>query len=117
MEEAESLCGRVAIMDNGKIIVEDSPKNLIRRLEIPYEVKFRVDNGAEIEGLGALSGVNDVRVQENGFYFLRSSDASRSVAELLVMLRGQGLNVTDLEVLPGNLEDVFLSLTGRGLRD
>jgi ABC-2 type transport system ATP-binding protein len=117
MEEAELLCDQVAIMDHGKIVVKDSPKNLIRRLEMPYEIKFKVENVAEIEGLQELSGVREVEAKGEGIYSMRSSDASRSVTELLALMNSQELSLTDLEVLPGNLEDVFLSLTGHRLRD
>ena len=84
---------------------------------MPYEIKFKLENIVAVEGLEALPGVRGVEAKGEGSYSMRSSDASRSVTELLALMNSQGLSLTDLEVLPGNLEDVFLSLTGHRLRD
>ena len=84
---------------------------------MPYVIKFKVENVVALEGLEALSGVRGVEAKGGGSYAMRSSDASRSVTELLALMNSQRLSLTDLEVLPGNLEDVFLSLTGHRLRD
>ena len=84
---------------------------------MPYEIKFKVEGVAAIEGLEELSGVRGVEAKGEGIYSMRSSDASRSVTELLALMNSQKLSLSDLEVLPGNLEDVFLSLTGHRLRD
>ena len=121
MEEAQLLCERVAIMDRGKIVALDTPTNLVRALDAPYEVRATVGVGASDELLGALPGVIDVRPvgpvgSDGGGVALRSSDATSTVPALLSWAAERGEQLADLEVRPATLEDVFLALTGRELR-
>ena len=117
MEEAEQLCDRVAIMDNGKIVALDTPANLVASLDVPYEVKMATGEAHGVDELRGLAGVRDARVDEGGAYRLRSSDASATVPAAIAWAAAAGATLTHLEVIPANLEDVFLSLTGRSLRD
>ena len=116
MEEAQFLCERVAIMDLGKIVALDTPASLVRALDAPYEVRATVADGGSDEQLGALPGVIDVR-SEGGAVVLRSSDATQTVPALLSWAGDRSERLADLEVRPGTLEDVFLALTGRELRE
>ncbi len=120
MEEAEFLCHRVAIMDQGRIVAMDTPANLIRTLPSPYEVRIAIaerDSDAEVSGLEHLAGVDEVIADGGGIYRLRCSDASKTVSELMAWAAAGGVSPTHLEVVPSNLEDVFLAITGRALRD
>lgn len=119
MEEAQFLCNRVAIMDHGKIIAEGSPEDLVRDLNVPHEIRFKLDAYAEVPD-GILDSLVDVQwttIDEDGSYVLRSTDATGSVSDLLEKTGSLNLRLSSLEVVPGNLEDVFLSLTGHRLRD
>ena len=119
MEEAQFLCNRVAIMDHGKIIAEGSPEDLVRDLNVPYEIRFKLDAYAEVPDgiLESLVDVQSTTIDEDGSYVLRSTDATGSVSDLLEKTGSLNLRLSSLEVVPGNLEDVFLSLTGHRLRD
>ena len=117
MEEAEHLCDRVAIMDNGRIVALDTPANLVASLDVPYEVKLATGEAHGVDELRGLAGVRDARVDEDGAYRLSSSDASATVPAAMAWAAASGATLTHLEVIPANLEDVFLSLTGRSLRD
>ena len=117
MEEAESLCDRVAIMDRGRIAALDTPANLVRSLPIPYEISARIDPAQNTNGLKALDSVSEVVNGSDGSLILRSSNSAASVSALMEWVSNNGVHLTNLEVTPYNLEDVFLSLTGRGLKD
>ena len=117
MDEAEFLCSRVAIMDRGRIVAMDTPRNLVRALPVPYEVRVATDNGYRPDGLASLVAVTEVVEDDDGGFRLRSSDAAATMPALMDWAARSGVRLTHLEVTPANLEDVFLSLTGRALRD
>ena len=117
MEEAEFLCHRVAIMDEGKIVALDTPANLVNSLPVPYEVKVVTRGGHGLEELRGLAGVKDAVSHEDGTLRLRSSEASATVPAVMEWAGRSGARLTHLEVIPANLEDVFLSITGRNLRE
>ena len=114
MDEAERLCGRLAIMDNGRIIAEGSPRELVRR-HIEPEVIEAFGDGTDAWAKKA-AGMS-TRVEVTGeTVFCYTSDAR----PLLAALEGeQGFANGGLRYMhrPANLEDVFLKLTGRDLRD
>lgn len=116
MEEAQFLCDRIAIMDQGKIVALDTPANLVRMLNAPFEVSVTVGDDAPAEGLDALAAVIDAR-REAGVLSLRSSNATLTVPALLSWADRAGRQLTDLQVRPASLEDVFLELTGKELRE
>ena len=116
MEEAEYLCDRIAIMDNGKIVALDTPDNLVRSLPVPYQIKVGAECEDRIQELRELAGVKEAVADENGARLL-SSDASATVPALMNWAAETGVNLTHLEVVPSNLEDVFLSITGRALTE
>ena len=116
MEEAQTLCERVAIMDSGGIAALDSPANLVRALHAPYEVRATIGDSTADAQLGELPGVVEV-LSDAGAVVLRSSDATVTVPALLSWAEGHGQQLSDLEVRPATLEDVFLALTGRELRE
>jgi ABC-2 type transport system ATP-binding protein len=117
MEEAEALCDRVAIMDGGRIMALDTPHELIRRLasESTIECSFRGDSVSRTV-LAELPGVRDVRA-ENGSTMLFTSDVSATLNSLVHASDDRACPIKDLNVRSSTLEDVFILLTGRRLRD
>ena len=117
MEEAQELCGRVAVMDGGRIVALDTPINLIRRLPAPYQVKLVASAPLPLEELERLDAVSGVEQAEGGQYLLASADASATLSTLLTWLNGRGASLEHLEVVTATLEDVFLALTGKQLQE
>ncbi len=114
MEEAQHLCDRVAIMDHGRIVALDTPRALIRAYAPKTTVAVTMGDGAI--PFASLPGVQTVE-QANGEVMLSTSDPLQTVQALLE-LRGRGQAVFgQLRVEEASLEDVFLQLTGRRLRE
>jgi ABC-2 type transport system ATP-binding protein len=113
MEEAQLLCDRVAIMDQGKLIALDTPTRLAEALPAPYTVRAATPAPLDPDSLLGLDAVLDAETA-NGTLTLHSSDATRTVPALIA-LAGAGLG--QLEVQMATLEDVFLAMTGHNLRD
>lgn len=117
MEEAQFLCQRVAIMDMGRIVALDTPAELIHSLPAPYRIKLVPSIPLPAEELGQLEAVKEVIVGDDGAYFLISTDAGKSLPRLFSSVQKKGINLEHIEVVPSTLEDVFLALTGKQLRD
>jgi len=119
MEEAERLCDRVAIMDHGKIIALGTPRELIRGIGSDHFVEFAVEgseHSCEMAGLEKLEGVLTVH-SENGICRLQVTEPHLAVPALLAELERRGVTLTELRTRSATLEDVFVSMTGRRLRD
>ena len=119
MEEAEYLCDRVAIMDSGKIIALDTPANLISALPVPYEIRAAMshEDTMGLPELADLPGIASASLHADGTYRLGCEDASIGIGALTAWAADAGIQITHLEVVAANLEDVFLSMTGNELRD
>ncbi len=109
LDEAESLCDRVAIMDHGRILVDDTPAALVRGLDAPVRITVASGRLSE-EDTKRLPGVERVEREEEGVVLTTRapSDVLRSLADLDAL---EGLRVRG-----ATLEDVFLQLTGREYR-
>jgi ABC-2 type transport system ATP-binding protein len=118
MEEAQRLCDRVAVVDHGRIIALGSPKELIASLGAEHVVEFALESDTILpdETFLDLSFVHDV-VRDEGKIRLTASQVHRVVPELMKIVEGQGAVLGELTTHHATLEDVFLSLTGRHLRD
>jgi ABC-2 type transport system ATP-binding protein len=116
MEEAERLCDRVAIVDHGRIIAQGTPAELVGSLGARHVVEFQADPAVDATRLGGLDGVRAV-AQENGATRLTVAEVHRAVPALLDELRRQQLNLSRLTTHHATLEDVFVALTGRHLRE
>ncbi len=112
MEEAQVLCHRVAIMDQGRIVALDSPARLIQSLPAPCEVHFAVEGAPAMDGFQSLDGVTSVLRLPDGQCAVRSRDAARTLPALLSWAKSAGVQLARIEVRPATLEDVFLALTG-----
>jgi ABC-2 type transport system ATP-binding protein len=120
MEEAARLCDRVAIVDHGKVIALGTPRELVASLGAEHVVEFAIDGSAagalSEAALRALPSVEGV-AQENGTWRLTVREVHRAVPGLLTALAERGVQPTHLTTHHATLEDVFMSLTGRRLRD
>jgi ABC-2 type transport system ATP-binding protein len=122
MEEAERLCDRVAVMDHGKIIALGTPQQLIASVGGEHIVEFAVGGAAGGDGvvdaalLTAIPGVQSHRV-DAGLHQLSVSELHTAVPRIFAALAEQGLHLNELRTHSASLEDVFVRLTGRNLRD
>jgi ABC-2 type transport system ATP-binding protein len=116
MEEATRLCDRVAIMDHGKIIALGTPLELIESLGADQIIEFRVTNHIADERLTSLPAVSHLHKREND-YSLTVTEMGVALPALLVEIKRQGSELESLTTHQATLEDVFVSLTGRMLRD
>ncbi len=119
MEEVERLCDRVIIMDHGRIIVDDSLAGLKQRGTSVNRLRVElaeVREGTWLESVRALSAVRAAEFDALTLE-LTVADIARGTTEVLACLQHHGLTVTGLATHQPSLEDVFLQLTGRTLRD
>jgi ABC-2 type transport system ATP-binding protein len=120
MDEAERLCDRLAIIDQGQIIAEGMPADLIERLGGHHVVEFEAsgDVGGEImlKRWRALPGVESVRY-EDGLLCLNVREPHRTIPALLEAVENHGSQLQHLTTRQASLEDVFVNLTGRHLRE
>jgi ABC-2 type transport system ATP-binding protein len=120
MDEAERLCDRVAIVDHGRVIALGTPRELISGLGAEHVVEFTVAGGADgaldVAALERLDGVKGARVHD-GRWSLEAVELARAVPAILGELAERGLPLEELVTHSATLEDVFVSLTGRQLRD
>jgi ABC-2 type transport system ATP-binding protein len=119
MDEAEMLCDRVAIVDHGKVIALGTPLELIGSLGAEHVVEFALVQGSaplDPNDLRALEGARAARALAGG-YEVQVSALHRAVPALLAFLARRDLELTQLTTHSASLEDVFVSLTGRQLRD
>jgi ABC-2 type transport system ATP-binding protein len=119
MEEAQLLCDRVAIIDLGKIVALDTPANLVHNLKSSYRIHITTAEPVPLETFQTLEGVLNVQEMRDHAlkYQLRVTRALDTLPSLLTKITVESVPIVDIEVLPGNLEDVFLELTGKELRD
>jgi ABC-2 type transport system ATP-binding protein len=118
MDEAERLCDRVAIMDHGRMIALGTPGELIAQLRAEHVLEFALAENSSVDEalLRQLDGVCAAD-RRNGTYRLQVEELHRAMPALLGELRRQGAQLAELRTHSATLEDVFVSLTGRRLRD
>jgi ABC-2 type transport system ATP-binding protein len=118
MDEAERLCARVAVVDHGKMIALGTPAQLIARLGGDHVVEFDVAGGCEItdQELGSLPAVQEVRREAIGLS-LTVAEPHVAIPALMQLLEQRAQHLTRLTTRHASLEDVFVHLTGRRLRD
>src|SRR6202040_251746 len=119
MDEAERLCDRLAIVDHGEIIAEGSPADLIERLGGHHVVEFSVNgasDGAALETWKRLPSVESVR-EDDGLVALNVKQPPLTIPALLEAIDRQGTRLQHLTTRQASLEDVFVRLTGRHLRE
>ena len=114
MDEAERLCDRIAIVDHGRIVALDTPQNLVHGLQAENRVRFGVHNGFDPAWLQTVSGVSRA-VREGDEVIVYGSGPL--MARVAAALAERGVTPPDLRAEQPNLEDVFLALTGRKIRE
>jgi ABC-2 type transport system ATP-binding protein len=116
IEEAERLCDRVAIVDHGKVIALGTPQELKNRSGDKTRIEVQLTRPEPPETLRALEGVTDCR-DLNGGYALHTQRPPQAIVSLVKYLEAQGNELVSLNIATPSLEDVFIELTGRRLRD
>jgi ABC-2 type transport system ATP-binding protein len=119
MDEAERLCDRLAIIDHGEVIAQGTPADLIDRLGGHHVVEFSVSgnsNGTALDTWRTLPGVESVR-HDDGLVNLNVREPHRTIPALLDAVESQGSQLLHLTTRQASLEDVFVRLTGRHLRE
>ncbi|MDH4273023.1 MAG: ABC transporter ATP-binding protein [Candidatus Aminicenantes bacterium] len=115
MEEAEELCDRVAVMDHGRIVALDTPRNLIASLGAEHRVVFSVEDPLELDSFRTIQSVTHIeRTGTRVVIFGRDDDL---VVRVVMALAAAKIRFRDLRTEQPSLEDVFLSLTGKEMRD
>jgi len=116
MEEAERLCDRVAVVDHGRIIAQGSPAELIAGLKAPHFIEFSTEPQVEDDVIAKIPGIGERR-QRDGRWLLAAASLAQAVPALLAALDRAGAKLLSLSTHRATLEDVFIALTGRELRD
>ncbi len=116
MEEVQSLCPRIAIVDHGRVIASDQRENLLRLLPGSLTVRVNGPTATLAERLGKLEGVKVVS-SEGDALRLSSTDVKATTLRLIAILRELDIELLDLESSEPNLEQVFLHLTNAAVRD
>lgn len=120
MDEAEKLCDRVAVVDHGRVIALGAPRDLISRLGGEHVIEFSLEpmdqRPVDADVFAAVEGVTQ-STEESGRFVLTVSEPHRSIPGCLALLSRENLELKSLTTRHVNLEDVFVNLTGRHLRD
>ncbi len=120
IEEAEQLCDRVAILDHGGVIAAGSPRELIQQSQQLSHIEFVPASPLDLDKLRALEGAADALTGDghsNGRYTVRSRQVARTLMALMRLLIAENNELVEVHVERPSLEDVFIELTGRRLRD
>jgi ABC-2 type transport system ATP-binding protein len=116
IEEAERLCDRVAIVDQGRVIAQGTPRELKQRSAGTTRIEVRLARPLTDGMLGRLEGVADCR-EFDGTYVLHSARPPQTIVALVKQLEAENNELQSLEMFSPSLEDVFIELTGRRLRE
>ncbi len=116
IEEAEKLCDHVAIVDQGRVIAQGTPRELKQRSAGTTRIELRLARPESDDAIKRLEGVADCRTSD-GTYVVHSTRVPATIVSLVHYLEAQGNELSSLDIAAPSLEDVFLELTGRSLRD
>jgi ABC-2 type transport system ATP-binding protein len=117
IEEAEALCDRVAIMDHGQIMALDTPRRLVAGLDAEHTITFLAEETVDLARLSCIPGVWAASNGKEGQYALHVEDPQLALKGLIELASQEGFCPRDLRVQGATLEDVFISLTGRRIRE
>jgi ABC-2 type transport system ATP-binding protein len=117
MDEAERLADRIGILDHGRLIALDTPANLTREQSTTtVEVRFSADPAPALSKVAKLGSIRSAR-EEGETFVVETGDARAMLVELTTFLRDKGMTLRELRVGRASLEDVFLRLTGKEMRE
>jgi ABC-2 type transport system ATP-binding protein len=115
MEEAERLCDRVLILDQGTTVALDTPEALVASLGVEKRIVFSLAEGQQLPSLENRLSVN--RVEQIGQRVIIYGMGNRFTSSVVSLLEDENLDILDLRTEQPNLDDVFISLTGREMRE
>lgn len=116
MDEAHVLCDRIGIMDQGELIALDTPMNLVKKLQSTSSVEFHLSNPPEQDWFLKMDGVEDVSIKDN-FVQLYTDDVQVTLTSLIHASAEHQFKIEDLQTRSATLEDVFIHMTGRSIRE
>jgi ABC-2 type transport system ATP-binding protein len=116
IEEAHTLCDRIAIVDHGRVIAEGRPDDLIAKARDTQRISVRTAQPLALNELRALPAVQSAS-QAGDQAELKTTRVSQTVIELVRLIEARNNELVDLHIHRPSLEDVFIELTGKGLRD
>jgi ABC-2 type transport system ATP-binding protein len=116
MEEAARLCDRVAIFDRGKVIALGTPEELVASLGADQVIEFALSNEVDLDVFRNLNGVIGA-LRRLDRYMLNVKDVQRALPAVLRAVEAHGAELTHAAIHRATLDDVFIQLTGRNLRD
>lgn len=117
IEEAQNLCDRVAIIDHGRIIALDTPKRLMASLEVEQKIEFVTDSAISVDQLKKIKGVSKAVQTKKGEFVMYTKKTQTTLKELMILAEKEGYEFEGLRVIGATLEDVFIKLTGRRIRE
>ena len=116
MDEAERLCDRIAIVDHGRLIALGTPKELIAKLDAPYIIEFTSEPHLDEEAIRAVTGCRGC-TRRGDAWQLRVDSLAVAVPQLIGAIDARDAKLVTLSTHAATLEDLFVSMTGRELRD
>ncbi|NKE03986.1 ABC transporter ATP-binding protein [Mesobacillus selenatarsenatis] len=116
MDEAHVLCDRIGIMDQGELIALDTPQNLVKKLQSTSSVEFHLSNPPEQGWFMKMDGVEEVSIKDN-FVQLYTDDVQVTLTALIHASAEHQFKIEDLQTRSATLEDVFIHMTGRSIRE
>ncbi|MGD6804497.1 ABC transporter ATP-binding protein [Rossellomorea aquimaris] len=116
MDEAHVLCDRIGIMDQGELIALDTPTNLVKKLQSTSTVEFHLNNPPEKDWFMAMEGVGEVSIKDT-FVQLYTDDLQLALTSLIHASEQHQFKFEDLQTRLATLEDVFIHMTGRSIRE
>jgi ABC-2 type transport system ATP-binding protein len=118
MDEAEKLCDRVGVIDHGKLIALGTPRELIASLGGKEVIEVALEDGTlDVDAVSRLPGLHGVRQIPGDTFVLSADPLHVALPAVIDHVRAAGHTLGSLATRHATLEDVFVSLTGRGLRD
>ena len=118
MEEVEELCTNIAITDKGKIIAQGSGDELKELIAVDHRVSFDLSsvNFTLVDNIKNITGVIDCIIEGNKIIVVSKAD-SKNLSRIIDCIVNTGVDILNINIERPNLEGVFLTLTGRSLRD
>jgi ABC-2 type transport system ATP-binding protein len=119
MEEADSLCHRIAIVDHGKLIALGTPAELKSSIPGGFVVRLHLDAASDtlLDALRGLGGVSDVRAKDGGQVDVYADRGGALVPDVVTAVTSARSTIRDLHISEPSLENLFLHHTGRSLRE
>jgi ABC-2 type transport system ATP-binding protein len=116
MDEAHVLCDRIGIMEQGELIALDTPMNLVKKLQSTSSVEFHLSNPPEQDWFLKMEGVEEVLIKDN-LVQLYTDDVQVTLTSLIHASAEHQFKIEDLQTRSATLEDVFIHMTGRSIRE